>query len=194
MAKKSVKKPSLNEDDRSLWDKVTESVTPMMRSRFFERVQDKPEKKLENLGLKAKTAKPSKLVKPQPQELPPSRVAPKTTPANLDQYGYGGISRSSARSIKTGQAGYSRIIDLHGYGRDEAFMRLKNFITTSVNQGHRHVLVITGKGTAGKGVIRSHLPIWLDEEPLSGHVIAYCQAQPKDGGAGAWYVNLRRRG
>ncbi|MCE2517282.1 MAG: Smr/MutS family protein, partial [Alphaproteobacteria bacterium] len=125
--------------------------------------------------------------------MPSSKVSGKILPANLDEKGYGGISRSGARSIKTGQAGYTSRIDLHGCGRDEAHQRLKAFIAASVNNGHRHVLIITGKGMGGKGVIRSHLPIWLDEPPLSSHVIAYCQAQPKDGGAGAWYVNLRRR-
>ena len=55
-----------------------------------------------------------------------------------------------------------------------------------------NVLIITGKGARGGGVIRREFPEWITSPPLSGLVIAYCQAQPKDGGAGAFYVNLRR--
>jgi DNA-nicking Smr family endonuclease len=58
---------------------------------------------------------------------------------------------------------------------------------------HQHVLVITGKGTAGKGVIRQALPNWLDEAPLSEQVVAYHTAKPKDGGTGAWYLKLRQK-
>lgn len=191
-------KKQLNDDDRNLWDKVTESVQPLLRQRFFARPNlNKPSPA--PLGGKAKKAASKKdSRKVAPPLSPSARIKPspsgqKIHPANLDHQGYGGISRSSARSIKSGQTGYSRYIDLHGCHREEAYIRLKSFIQSSVNEGHRNVLVITGKGVAGKGVIRSHLTSWLNEAPLSTHVIAFCQAQPKDGGAGAWYVNLRRK-
>lgn len=210
-------KKHLNDDDRGVWAKVTASVTPLMRPRFIQRkaaekaaaATEKPVPKNSAFGQErgANTANgkhaSGKNISGKPRPTPPGPSSPKplipkslisgTMPANLDEQGYGGISRSGARAIKTGQKGYTSRIDLHGYGRDEAHLRLKAFITNAVMSGHRHVLVITGKGAGGKGVIRSHLPIWLDEPPLSAHVIAYCQAQPKDGGAGAWYVNLRRR-
>lgn len=191
-------KKQLNDDDRNLWDKVVESVQPLMRQRFLARPKIKKPTPT-TLGGKAKLATAQKnSPKANSTLTPSSRISPaasaqKIHPANLDHQGYGGISRSSARSIKSGQAGYSRYIDLHGCHREEAYIRLKSFIQSSVNEGHRNVLVITGKGVAGKGVIRSHLTSWLNEAPLSTHVIAFCQAQPKDGGAGAWYVNLRRK-
>lgn len=191
-------KKQLNDDDRNLWDKVTESVQPLMRQRFLGRPKiNKPTPA--PLAGKAKGAAAKKdAPKLNPSLSPSARInasasGQKIHPANLDHQGYGGISRSSARSIKSGQAGYTRYIDLHGCYREEAYIRLKSFILSSVNEGHRNVLVITGKGVAGKGVIRAHLTSWLHEAPLSTHVIAFCQAQPKDGGAGAWYVNLRRK-
>ena len=190
-------KKSLDDDDVSIWKKVTETVNPILRRRFgkaeFEateilesKTQPTPKKKT------AQNAAPAEQ-KPATaeQKIPSSTKKQTLTPANLDQAGFGGISRAGARAIKSGQSGYTRRIDLHGLSREQAQIKLRQFLQSSSQMGHRHVLVITGKGTAGKGVIRTYFPVWLNELPLSNLVIAYCQAQPKDGGGGAWYVNLR---
>ena len=202
-------KKSLDHDDVSIWKKVTETVTPILRQSFGVKASYHDEDLTEkSRGTSKKTAsKPNeKHMAPTGQHtgrLSPAiktdpeiaskvmRKAPSLTPADLDTTGYGGISRSRARSIKTGQSGYTSKIDLHGLSREKAHIKLRQFIQKSASNGHRHVLVITGKGAAGKGVIRSYFPVWLNEPPLSDLVIAYCQAQPKDGGGGAWYVNLR---
>ena len=54
------------------------------------------------------------------------------------------------------------------------------------------MLVITGRGVAGGGVLRSAVPRWLDEPGIRRHVLAITPAQPRDGGGGALYVLLRR--
>ena len=180
---------SLDDDDITLWKKVADTVTPIARDDFI----------IPEPIVSTSPVKPAVTPKVKPAKSQALRpIAPKTTPsllpADLDQRGYGGISRAAAKSMKSGQSGYTKKIDLHGSSLAEAHVKLKSFVLSAAAEGHRHILVITGKGTANKGVIRSHLPIWLNEAPLSAHVIAYCQAQIKDGGAGAWYVNLRRRG
>ncbi len=201
-------KKSLNRDDISIWKKVTETVTPILRQSFgvnsSASTEDMPVVKKKNVS--ASTPKPAlsssqssakSSAKSLSQSLSttaatlPARKQASLTPADLDQSGFGGISRAGARSIKSGQRGYTTKIDLHGLSREKAHIKLRQFLQSSATNGHRDVLVITGKGTAGKGVIRSYLPVWLNEPPLSDLVIAYCQAQPKDGGGGAWYVNLR---
>lgn len=95
--------------------------------------------------------------------------------------------------IKTGQARPTARIDLHGSTREQAKSKLERFVVSAAGEGHRLVLVITGKGAEGQGVIRRNLPYWLSSPPLAECVIAYCHAQPKDGGSGAFYVNLRQR-
>lgn len=194
-------KKSLDNDDVSIWKKVADTVSPMLRQHFgkpgltpSEIKEAPPSTKLEKKSSAATLAQPKETKQPTPSPAPVGRKqsrAPTLTPANLDVAGYGGISRAGARSIKSGQSGYTRRIDLHGMSREEAQIKLRQFLQTSALSGHRHVLVITGKGAAGKGVIRTYFPVWLNEPPLSDLVIAYCQAQPKDGGGGAWYVNLR---
>jgi DNA-nicking Smr family endonuclease len=54
------------------------------------------------------------------------------------------------------------------------------------------VLVITGHGRIGGGVLKSAVPRWLHEPELRRHVLAIAPARPQHGGAGALYVLLRR--
>ena len=186
-------KKTLDHDDIHLWKKVTDTVTPISREDWIipDMVIASPVKPA--VTPKVKTASSSQTSTSSPPVVAVPKRLPSLLPADLDRQGYGGISRAAARSMKSGQSGYTKRIDLHGATLPQAHEKLKSFLLSAATEGHRHVLVITGKGTANKGVIRSHLPVWLNEPPLSAHVIAYCQAQIKDGGAGAWYVNLRRR-
>jgi DNA-nicking Smr family endonuclease len=186
-------KKLLNDDDITIWKKITETVTPILKERLAEPT-DQFENEitpLKNKNIKSEKTKKGSLSSQKQHPTIPSPNKLALRPADLDSVGYGGISRGDARSMKSGQSGYTRKVDLHGYNREQAKIMLCQFLQASSRHGHRHVLVITGKGTAGKGVIRSCFPIWISEPPLSDLVIAYCQAQPKDGGGGAWYVNLR---
>jgi DNA-nicking Smr family endonuclease len=53
--------------------------------------------------------------------------------------------------------------------------------------------VITGRGSADVGILRTMTPRWLDEIPMRDKVLAYAQAKTHHGGAGALYVLIRRR-
>jgi len=85
-------------------------------------------------------------------------------------------------------------LDLHGMILVEAEMALEKFLKSAHVRGVRCVLVITGKGLRGNGtgVIRAALPGWLNGSSLRPIVVAFSQARPADGGAGAFYVYLRR--
>jgi DNA-nicking Smr family endonuclease len=85
------------------------------------------------------------------------------------------------------------IIDLHGMTQAEAQTGLRAFIQCAAFSGNRTVLIITGKGRAGQGILRARVPEWLKEPPLSHLVIAISDAQPIDGGTGALYVRLKRK-
>ncbi|MCW9001173.1 MAG: Smr/MutS family protein [Rhodospirillales bacterium] len=41
--------------------------------------------------------------------------------------------------------------------------------------------------------MRAQVPHWLNMPPNRARVVAFCHAQPKDGGEGALYVLIRRK-
>jgi DNA-nicking Smr family endonuclease len=85
-------------------------------------------------------------------------------------------------------------IDLHGMTQDAARAALTGFIRRSVDDGWRAVLVITGKGVSGDGVLRRRVPDWLAEPPIRAHVAGVSEAHRRHGGEGALYVALKRKG
>ena len=86
-------------------------------------------------------------------------------------------------------------LDMHGMTQDEAHQALVSFIAASRNAGRRCVILITGRGRAklGGGVLREQTPRWLNLQPTRGNILGFAEAQPKDGGAGALYVLLRKK-
>ena len=60
-------------------------------------------------------------------------------------------------------------------------------------KGAQCVIVITGKGKSGKGVLKRAFLNWLDLPEARALVSGYAPAHAKHGGGGAWYVFLRRR-
>jgi DNA-nicking Smr family endonuclease len=96
------------------------------------------------------------------------------------------------KKLQQGKMVLEARIDLHGLSQLAAHQRLKHFIQKSRQEGLRTILVITGKGRAGRGVLRENVPQWLSEPPLSEAIIAFGASRPQDGGAGALYVRLKR--
>ena len=84
------------------------------------------------------------------------------------------------------------IIDLHNMTQDVARAALTGFVLRAQAQGERAVLVITGKGALGDGVLRRRVPEWLADPPLRGAVAGVSEAHRRHGGEGALYVALRR--
>lgn len=101
----------------------------------------------------------------------------------------GGIDRRSAQRLKRGQMEIEARLDLHGMTQEEAHRALDRFIARSAAAKLRNLLVITGKS----GVLRKAVPRWIEEGENRLLVLASTEAQPKDGGAGALYLLLRRQ-
>jgi DNA-nicking Smr family endonuclease len=97
------------------------------------------------------------------------------------------------RRIARGREHLAARIDLHGMTQDAARAALTGFIRRSVDDGWRAVLVITGKGVSGDGVLRRRVPDWLAEAPLREHVAGVSEAHRHHGGEGALYVALKRK-
>jgi DNA-nicking Smr family endonuclease len=100
-----------------------------------------------------------------------------------------GLDRRSAERLKRGQLPIEARLDLHGMTQQEAHGALEEFLARAEARGLRAVLVITGKS----GVLRKAVPRWLNEPANRPRLLAFAPAQPKDGGAGALYLLLRRK-
>ena len=111
-------------------------------------------------------------------------------PIDLRQGDRAGLDGRTRRRLSRGDVSIDRRLDLHGHTAARAKIKLQRFIDDAYYAGCRCVLVITGKGA---GVLKSYVPVWLKEAPLSGSVLALAEARPADGGSGAFYVLLRRR-
>lgn len=84
-------------------------------------------------------------------------------------------------------------IDLHGLDQDRARASLTAFLHRARDDGWRAVLVITGKGSRGDGVLRRMTPEWLAAPGLRALVSGVSEAHRRHGGQGALYVTLKRR-
>jgi DNA-nicking Smr family endonuclease len=115
-----------------------------------------------------------------------------------DEYMHGfvrGLDSKIFQQLKAGRLSAEGHLDLHGQNADQALDALLFFMRESYLAGRRMVLVIPGRGKnspRGLGILRQELQTWLTREPLKRIVLAFCTAQPKDGGAGALYVLLRK--
>lgn len=106
-----------------------------------------------------------------------------------------GFDERVMRKLRAGDFSTQAHVDLHGRTRDEAKDALDAFIQKSRIAGHRCVLVVTGRGLHSKDqvpVIKQGVQQWLTRGRLAKLVLAFCTSKPKDGGAGAVYVLLRR--
>lgn len=84
-------------------------------------------------------------------------------------------------------------LDLHGYDQDRARTVLEGFLRRAWDDGYRAVLVITGKGVQGDGILRRRAPEWLAAPQLASIVAGISEAHRRHGGAGALYVALKRK-
>jgi DNA-nicking Smr family endonuclease len=121
---------------------------------------------------------------PSPPMHPPLPPLAADRPAGLD--------RANAERLKRGKHRIEARLDLHGMTQSEAHSALLGFIRGARAEGKRCVLIITGRGVVGGGILRFAVPRWLNEPEFRPHLLAMATAQQRDGGGGALYVMLRR--
>lgn len=103
-----------------------------------------------------------------------------------------GVQLRLLKRLRQGHLPWEAGLDLHGYSVDQARDELSTFIRDAGRQQLRCVLVIHGKAFTQPGqpaLLKSCVNDWLRQ---LDRVLAFCSAQPRDGGTGAVYVLLRR--
>ncbi len=126
---------------------------------------------------------------------PPARERPSRTLAGAAANPRsGGVDGRTVQRLRRGRIPVDVRLDLHGMNQTEAHRAVTRALAAAQARDARCVLVITGKGVVGgeTGVLRRMAPRWLEEPPNADRVLAHAPAVPRDGGAGAFYVLLRR--
>ncbi len=101
---------------------------------------------------------------------------------------------NTKKDIAKGKIKINATCDLHGLTASEAYETTIGFIYRAVERHYKTLLFITGKGENNQGVLKTSLPNWLESSALSDYVSTYSEAGNKHGGAGAYYVRLRKTG
>ncbi|WP_179947953.1 Smr/MutS family protein [Thiomonas intermedia] len=102
-----------------------------------------------------------------------------------------GVGSDTLRKLRRGHWTIQSEIDLHGLRRDEAREALGRFLRSALQREWRCVRVIHGKGLSSplrEPVLKHKVRSWLMQRD---EVMAYVQARPSDGGAGALVLLLR---
>lgn len=162
-------------EDARLWQAVTRDIRPL-----------RGKKRNTSLSQEAVQAvPPKKAIKKKPVlSKPPAPSVENTQPPQLD-------GRTESR-LRRGRITIDARLDLHGHTQASAHHVLEQFIRTGHARGYRCLLIITGKGKMGEGVLREKLPLWLSLPSIRPFIVKYTPAAPKDGGTGAFYLYLKR--
>lgn len=132
----------------------------------------------------------------RPQSLDaPARIEPKRPEAarTAPRHALEDIEPNRRHRIAKEREEIGGRIDLHGLTQDRARAALERFLQRAWDEGYRAVLVITGKGVQGDGVLRKRAPDWLGAPHLAHIVAGISEAHRRHGGEGALYVALKRK-
>ncbi len=102
-----------------------------------------------------------------------------------------GIGQDVVRKLRKGEWSVQKQLDLHNLRTEEARDALGKFIRECYKNGIRCVRVVHGKGLGSPGkvsVLKPKVQSWLIQK---NQVLAFVQATPAQGGAGALVVLLQ---
>lgn len=179
---------NLTPDDTHIWNVVTDTVEPRKRAKAPRVAEAGPTGEPVPRSGTARIKQPLavKPASPAPPKSSLSSVAkPRPAPEALEPR----RQRRLARERDPIEATF----DLHGYSRFDAEDRLRAFLGGSQTRGLKAVLVITGQGRRGGGVIRASIQEWLQSPVLRGVVSGFATAHRRHGGEGAIYITLKQR-
>lgn len=180
----------LSKEDLRIWRAVAESVAPLPGKAL-----PPPEEPLPDVPPPVGGKAPAKL-RTTADTKAPARPRPSAL-HELDATTAHGIDHRMAQRFRRGQLPIDSHLDLHGMTRERAHEALNRFLATAQARGDRCIVVVTGKGQKGPlephtGVLKATLPRWLNDAPNRARVLAFAPARPQHGGAGAFYVLLKR--
>lgn len=156
-----MKQPS----DYYLWNRVKRTVAPLKKG------SARSEKKATREEFAAMMQVPP----PKPAERPDD----------------GPLYERKDKKTRRGKVEVDIKIDLHDMTREQAFDALRRTLIRSYNHNKKTILVVTGKGLRGEGVLRRSFPAWINHADIRPLIAEFAPAHQRHGGSGAWYVFLK---
>ena len=175
-------------DDRLLFEQAVAGALPLENDRH------------PHAGVKPKPRPlPLQRLRDEQEALTESRLSDMTPDALLDSdealsFARNGVSSDTLRKLRRGHWSVAAELDLHGYRTDEARETFSAFIRLCHGRDLRCLRIIHGKGLGSVGrtpVLKQKVRAWLMQKE---EVLAFCQATPPQGGAGAVLVLLKSAG
>ena len=165
------KQRDLTTDEKKLWRRVAASVkTRRPLAAEVEDVEEPPT--------------PKRVVARPVQKVAPPAPARSIPPPPQD--------RGNEKRVRRGKLEIGASLDLHGHTQDSGRAALARFLRAAQKRGDRTVIVITGVGRGGEGILKRRFPEWLAESDVRVLVTGYAPAHRAHGGAGAFYVFIKR--
>lgn len=176
----------MNQDDNDLFLDAMQDVTPLPTGGNRVAPARKPAPTLADIARQqAAQAIPPK-ADDNPLTLPDD--LPLCDPHDLSGLRKNGVQEGVYRKLRLGQYPVQDSLDLHRLNLKDARAQVHLFLERAHRQGLRTLLVTHGKGATG--LMKSHCWHWLTQHPL---VLAWHSATPRQGGAGATLVLIRKQ-
>ena len=75
------------------------------------------------------------------------------------------------------------ILDLHGFTLEEAYTLFLRFLNYHLKKNTKKIIVITGKGKEGKGLLKNEFPKWVENPKIRDKIRNMVLPALYDGGA-----------
>jgi DNA-nicking Smr family endonuclease len=192
--RKASVKPTALIPDQEVWQQVVQSARPLKKAANVVPQPLAPLPKVYKPAGASAAAYATAEAK-QKAPLPHGRHSDKPAPQ---------MDKRLRQRFERGELPVEARIDLHGLTLANAERALSKFLRDGIAQQKRCLLVITGKGSIrgdaeieimqkGRGVLRAWLPDYLKRGPWRDQILGLAPARKEMGGAGAFYVLLRRQ-
>jgi DNA-nicking Smr family endonuclease len=101
------------------------------------------------------------------------------------------IEINQDKKTRRGRVQIEAQIDLHDMTQLQAKYKLYQVIKGAIKNNKKCILIITGKGARGEGVLRGSFVEWVNDPEVRDLIATYAPAHKKHGGIGAWYIFLK---